>query len=58
MVTGQEHPVRLSELVAALSLATDLGIGQPMEHTLLTCLVSVRAGATLGLVHHHLDSGT
>jgi HD-GYP domain-containing protein (c-di-GMP phosphodiesterase class II) len=49
MVSGQERPVRLSELVAALSLATDLGIGQPMEHALLTCVVSVKAGATLGL---------
>lgn len=27
---------RLSELVAALSLATDLGTGQPIEHALRT----------------------
>ncbi|WP_195908068.1 HD domain-containing phosphohydrolase [Nostocoides sp. HKS02] len=35
-----EHP-RLAELVAALSLATDLGMGQPMEQGLRTCLVAV-----------------
>lgn len=35
-----EH-LRLAELVAALSLATDLGMGQPMEQGLRTCLVSV-----------------
>jgi hypothetical protein len=29
---------RLTELVAAVSLATDLGTGQPMEHALRTCL--------------------
>ena len=27
-------PVRLAELVAALSLGVDLGFGQPMEHVL------------------------
>jgi HD-GYP domain-containing protein (c-di-GMP phosphodiesterase class II) len=41
--------VRLSELIAALSLATDLGMGQPMEQALNTCLLSVKAGRSLGL---------
>lgn len=39
----------LAELVAALSLATDLGMGQPMQHALRTCLLSVDAGEELGL---------
>lgn len=40
---------RLAELIAALSLATDLGTGQPMEHALRTCLLSVRLAPELGL---------
>ncbi len=32
-----EH-IRLAELMAALSLATDLGLGQPLEHELGVCL--------------------
>jgi HD-GYP domain-containing protein (c-di-GMP phosphodiesterase class II) len=34
--------VRSGELLAALSLATDLGTGYPLEHGLRTCLVAVR----------------
>src|SRR5205814_6860168 len=41
--------VRLIELMAALSLATDLGTGQPMEHGLRTCVLAARAGEQLGL---------
>lgn len=31
---------RLAELTTALSLATDLGTGQPLEHGLRTCWLS------------------
>ncbi|HEU0200300.1 MAG TPA: HD domain-containing phosphohydrolase [Burkholderiaceae bacterium] len=41
--------VRLAELVATLSLATDLGMSQPMEHGLRTCLLAVRLGQALRL---------
>src|SRR6266849_2479140 len=41
--------IRLAELVAALSIATDLGMGQPMEYILRSCVLSVRLGETLGL---------
>src|SRR5690606_11589608 len=41
--------IRLAELVAALSLATDLGTGQPLEHALRTCLLATVAGEQLGL---------
>jgi HD-GYP domain-containing protein (c-di-GMP phosphodiesterase class II) len=33
--------IRLAELVASLSLATDLGTGQPLGHALRTCLLSM-----------------
>jgi HD-GYP domain-containing protein (c-di-GMP phosphodiesterase class II)/DNA-binding CsgD family transcriptional regulator len=42
-------PFRLAELMAALSIATDLGMGQPLEQALSTCIVSVRLGEALGL---------
>lgn len=42
-------PLRVTELTAALSLATDLGTGQPFEHALRTCLLSLRAGDELGV---------
>ncbi len=49
-LAGARDPgLRLSELIAALSLATDLGMGQPMEHALRTCLLAVRLGERLGL---------
>ena len=40
---------RLAELTVALSLATDLGTGQPMEHGLRTCWLSLAAAEALGL---------
>jgi hypothetical protein len=39
--------VRPTELFAALSLATDLGSGLPLEHALMTCLVSGRLAAEM-----------
>jgi hypothetical protein len=35
-------PVRLSQLLAAVSLGTDLGIGQPMEHVLRQSVIALR----------------
>jgi HD-GYP domain-containing protein (c-di-GMP phosphodiesterase class II) len=37
------------EVVAAFSLATDLGLGQPMEHGLRSCLIATRLAERLGL---------
>jgi hypothetical protein len=45
----QDSGLRLAELVAAFSLATDLGRGQPMEHVLRSWLIAVRLGERLGL---------
>ncbi len=41
--------MRLAELLAALSLATDLGMGQPMEHVLRQCRIALRLAERLGL---------
>ena len=41
--------VRLAELVAVLSLGTDLGLGQPMEYVLRQCLVGLRLAERIGL---------
>ncbi|MDN5859114.1 MAG: LuxR C-terminal-related transcriptional regulator [Pseudonocardia sp.] len=41
--------LRLTELVAAISLATDLGTGQPMGHALRTCRLAMTVAAQLGL---------
>src|SRR5438105_1132574 len=46
--------VRLAEMVAALSLATDLGMGQPLEFALRTCVLAVRLGELLGLHEREL----
>ena len=41
--------------MVALSLATDLARGQPMEHELRTCLLAVRLGELLGLDEDRLS---
>jgi HD-GYP domain-containing protein (c-di-GMP phosphodiesterase class II) len=41
--------VKLPEIVAAFSLASDLGLGQPMEHVLRSWLIAARLGDRVGL---------
>lgn len=41
--------VRTAEVVAALSLATDLGIGVPLEHGLHSALIAARLGDVLAV---------
>ena len=41
--------LRMAELLASLSLAIDLGVGQPMEWVLRSCLLAVRISDVLGL---------
>ncbi len=41
--------VRVSDLITALSLATDLGLGQPPEHMMRAATLSMRIGRRLGL---------
>lgn len=52
MDPADEVPV--SEVVACLALATDLGMGQPLEHALRTCTLAVRVGESLGLAAEEL----
>ena len=41
--------LRLAELIAALSLASDLGLGLPQEHVLRQCRIALGLGEQLGL---------
>lgn len=45
----RDSGLRLAELVAAFSLALDLGMGQPMEHVLRSWLIAGRLGDRIGL---------
>jgi len=48
-VRDRDSGLRLAELVAAFSLALDLGLGQPMEHVLRSWLIANRLSDRLGL---------
>src|SRR6187455_2479720 len=43
-----DTPVRLAELLAALSLGIDLGFSQPMEHVLRQCRIALRLADLAG----------
>jgi hypothetical protein len=43
-----DERIRVAELMAALSLATDLGLGQPFEHELGVCLAALELAERLG----------
>jgi HD-GYP domain-containing protein (c-di-GMP phosphodiesterase class II) len=47
-MTSERSSIRLAEVIAALSLATDLAMGQPMAFALRSCVASVRLGEALG----------
>jgi hypothetical protein len=49
MTSEERSDVRLAELVALLSLGTDLGLGQPMEHIIRECLIALRLAERLEL---------
>jgi len=46
---GTGSSVKRAEIVAMLSLATDLGYGQPMEHVQRSCMLALRLSERLGL---------
>lgn len=48
--------IRTAELMAALSVATDLGMGQPLEFAMRSCVVSVRFGEKLGFNDDELQT--
>ena len=41
--------LRLAELIAALSLATDLGLGLPQEHVLRQCRIALGLAERVGV---------
>jgi hypothetical protein len=48
MIPPPTTDVRLAELLAALSIATDLGMGQPLEFALQSCVLALRLAEQLG----------
>jgi HD-GYP domain-containing protein (c-di-GMP phosphodiesterase class II) len=48
-VPNAQPQLRLAEFAVALSLASDLGLGHPLEMVLAACLLSLRLGELLGL---------
>jgi HD-GYP domain-containing protein (c-di-GMP phosphodiesterase class II) len=49
---GSGKGPRRAELLAAISLAIDLGLGQPMEHMLRSSLIATRIAERMGLDPH------
>src|SRR5690349_22236190 len=49
-----DQPIRAAEIVGALSIATDLGTGQPLEHALRTAVLAVRLGELAGAAPEEL----
>ena len=49
-----EQPIRAAEVIGALSLATDLGTGQPLEHALRSAVLAVRLGELTGASNEEL----
>ena len=47
--SGGQATVRAAEVIGAMSIATDLGTGQPLEHALRTAILAVRLGELAGL---------
>jgi HD-GYP domain-containing protein (c-di-GMP phosphodiesterase class II) len=49
-----EQPIRAAEVIGALSLATDLGTGQPLEHAMRSAVLAVRIGELAGATRQEL----
>jgi HD-GYP domain-containing protein (c-di-GMP phosphodiesterase class II) len=46
---AEGRPLRLAEVVGVLSLATDLAMGEPLEHGLRTALIATRLAESIAL---------
>jgi HD-GYP domain-containing protein (c-di-GMP phosphodiesterase class II) len=53
---GEPGGVRLAELVATLSYAADLGLGQPMAHCMRQTVISLRLGGLAGATDSELEA--
>ncbi len=51
----RDNGIRLAELMATLSIATDLGMGQPMEYAMTSSIVALRLGEAAGLTKSELS---
>ncbi len=57
-VTPGAPPLRLAEAAGVLSLATDLAMGQPLEHGLRTAVLAQRTAQAIGLPEDDQVSST
>ncbi|MBC8065527.1 MAG: HD domain-containing protein [Chlorobia bacterium] len=48
-MSSEAKPILMAEILSALSYALDLTEGQPMGHSVRTCLIAMRIGKNLGL---------
>lgn len=48
-ITKNDSGVRLAELMGAMSIATDYGMGQPVGYAQSTCVLGIRLGEAAGL---------
>src|SRR5690348_17975103 len=53
--SAAEAPVRAAEVIGAMSIATDLGTGQPLEHAMRTAVLAVRLGELAGASSEELS---
>src|SRR4051812_42650880 len=49
------RPIRAAELIGALSIATDLGTGQPLEHAFRSAVLAMRLGELAGASEQELS---
>ena len=49
MVCQNRRMRRIAEIVGTLAMATDLGLGLPIEHAIRACLMSIEMGRRLGI---------
>lgn len=56
MSMNETSPLRLSELLSALSCALDLSEGEPYGHAARSCLIAMRLGGALALSPDMLES--
>ncbi|HEX2297633.1 MAG TPA: HD domain-containing phosphohydrolase, partial [Pseudonocardiaceae bacterium] len=47
--SAEQRPLRLAELVGVLSLASDLAMGEPLEHGVRTTLIATRLAESMSL---------
>lgn len=55
-VPATDSGEQLAEVVAAIALAADLGMGQPMEHMLRSCVIADRFAGRIGMSREDRDA--